>query len=100
MDKVIHESGATRHNDIGEARFDLISPYALEALARVYGHGASRHGDRNWEQGLPKGDTLNRVLRHLAAYMKGNTDDDHLGHAFWGLAALIHFTETGYYSKK
>jgi len=97
--KIKHKSGATRHDDIGDARFDLISPHALERLAKVYGFGAKRHGERNWEKGLPKADTLNRVLRHLNEYRKGSTDDDHLGHAFWGLAALIHFEETGYYGK-
>lgn len=105
MKKVIHPSGATRHDDIGEARYDLISTHALESLARVYGHGASRHGDRNWEQGLPYGDTYNRVQRHLnRAHMKmlgmiPEDGEDDIGHAFWGIAAIIHFKATGYYKQ-
>lgn len=100
IDKKQFVTGATRHNDIGDARYDLISPYAIERLAQVYGYGAKRHGDRNWEQGLPKSDTLNRVLRHLNLYLMGDASDDHLGHAFWGIAAIIHFEETGYYDKR
>lgn len=61
-------------------RFDLIPPEAMFTLARVLDYGAKRYPENNW-QGLETKDHLNSVIMHVYAYMGGDTQDDHLGHA-------------------
>ena len=62
-------------------RFDLIDPQAIFTLAEVLYQGAERHGEDNWRK-IPVRDHLNHALAHIYAYMAGDTQDDHLGHAF------------------
>lgn len=93
MAKVQYESGATRNDDVDHLRFDLISAYGLEALAKIYAEGAKEHGDRNWEKGQPEEVILNHTLAHLNKYMKGDQSEDHLAKAAWGLFALMHFRD-------
>lgn len=71
MKKLTYGTGATRHDDV-KPRYDLISPHGLERLALIYAEGAAIHGDRNWEKGMPVGDTLNRAIRHYNLYMAGD----------------------------
>ena len=49
MKKDTYDTGATRHSDNNEERFDLISPYALKRLSKIYAEGAESHAERNWE---------------------------------------------------
>lgn len=87
------ESGATRSRDWDGVRYDLISPVGLRRLAARYAHGAARHGDRNWEGGMPAGDVLNHLYAHLNAWQAGDRSDDHLAAAAWGLFTLMHYEE-------
>ena len=82
------DSGAQRQK-LDDVRYDLISPIALKRLARVYAHGATRYGENNWRKGFPVSVLLNHILAHLVAYLERAKDEDHLAHAFWGIAALI-----------
>lgn len=85
------ETGARRSADADEARFDLISPFALLRLARRYKLGADNHGARNWEKGMPASNALNHIETHINKWKAGDTSDDHLAGAAWGLFALMHF---------
>lgn len=38
----------------------------------------THYEERNWEKGLPIHSTIDSALRHLAKYMDGQTDEDHL----------------------
>ena len=40
-----------RKDDQGKARFELIAPEFLFALARVLTFGAAKYADRNWLKG-------------------------------------------------
>ena len=84
------KSGAVRGKEM-DARFDLICPAGLLALAKTYAEGATKYGDNNWLKGLPKSNLLNHALQHLNLYMSGDTSEDHLGHALWNIVAIIHF---------
>lgn len=92
-DEVEFDSGAVRSADCEGLRYDLISPVGLEAVARACHEGAERYGDFNWEKGMPVGDLLNHAVRHIYQFLGGNRDEDHLGHAAWGLLAAIHSHE-------
>lgn len=83
-------SGATRSGHLGE-RYDLMSPEANRRRALVYGHGARTHGERNWENGMPVSECLNRAIRHLNLYQSGDLSEDHLAHAAVNLDFVMHF---------
>lgn len=104
-------SGAVRSADANDVRYDLISPIALRRLAETYAYGARKYSDHNWLKGFPASDILNHLIKHLEQWRAGDRDrqpgifaadgktvikehNDHLAHAFWGLAALMHFEET------
>lgn len=91
--KRIFPSGASRSMDAETTRYDLICPVGLRRLAERYAQGAKQHGDANWLNGLPAGDTLNHLIRHIELWRGGDRTDDHLAAAAWGLFALMHFEE-------
>jgi hypothetical protein len=84
------ESGAVRSSCAANFRYDLISPIGLEAVAAACREGAEKYGDCNWEKGMPISDLLNHAVRHIYMYLAGYREEDHLGHAAWGLMAAIH----------
>lgn len=91
-EKKTFTSGATRSGNLDE-RYDLISPEANRRRALTYGHGARVHGDRNWENGMPVSECLNRAIRHINLYLAGDTSEDHLAHASVNLDFAMHFEE-------
>ena len=87
-----HKSGGTRDSREGKGRFDLISPFALLRLARVYERGGKNHGDRNWEKGITFSRCLDSALRHSFQYLMGVDDgEDHAAQAAWNWFAIMHF---------
>jgi len=62
-------------------RFDLLDAEAMMALAGVLAHGAEKYGENNWRK-IPAKSHINHALVHLFAYLAGDTQDDHLDHAF------------------
>ena len=83
-----------RKDDTGKLRMDLITPEALEALAKVLGHGANKYGDWNWSKGILYSRVIAAVLRHINSWRKLEDNDpetglNHLSHSFCGLMFLI-----------
>jgi 5'(3')-deoxyribonucleotidase len=62
-------------------RFDLVDPTVLFALAEILATGAAKYGEWNWRR-IGVNDNLNHALSHIYAYLAGDHQDDHLGHAF------------------
>lgn len=84
------ELGPEAHTVVNEAggkqselhwRFDLMDPDALFALAGILDHGERKYGAENWRR-IGVESHLNHALVHIYAYLLGNDEDDHLGHAF------------------
>lgn len=95
------DTGAVRDRNVaaakdGEfpARFDLISPVALQRLAKTYGEGAAKYDDHNWRKGFPFSVVINHGLAHIVAYIQGDNSEDHLAHAAWNIFALMHLEAT------
>ena len=93
------QTGATRSTEPDGERHDLISPYVIKRLARIYAEGAEIHGDRNWEKGVPLTVTMNHLKAHLNKWESGDRTEDHLAKAAWGLFAIMHYEDTGYYKR-
>ena len=63
------------------AAFHLLDALAMFRIAKVLQYGASRYERDNWRK-ISCEDHLNHALSHIFAYLAGDTQDDHLGHAF------------------
>lgn len=80
-----YQTGAVRDTG-GKGRMDLLP---MCALIRVSKHmedavipdpntEVPHYPERNWEKGLPMHSMIDSAFRHLAKYMDGQTDEDHL----------------------
>lgn len=87
---VIFSTGARRSADAEDVRYDLIPMAGLEAVARTAAEGAAKYGVGNWLYGIPVSNLLSHAIRHLCEFIKGDTTEDHLGHAAWNVLAAIH----------
>lgn len=79
--------------DGGKPRYDLLPPEAMDALAELYGLGAKKYGDRNWEEGFKWGRLFAAMLRHSWAWWRGEKYDQadgqhHLISVAWNAFAL------------
>lgn len=88
-----YDTGAVRSSDCEDARYDMISPIGLRALAQTYAEGAKKFGPFNWENGMPATDMLNHALTHIYNFLSGDRSEDHLGHAAWNVLGAIHSLE-------
>lgn len=91
--QITYPSGASRSADVEGIRYDLLPSVALRRLAARYGLGAVRHGDRNWEGGMPASDTANHALDHFFRWLSGDRSEDHLAAVAWGAFALMFYEE-------
>ena len=82
------------HKGVKLARFDLLPFDALWAVARVFGIGARKYAERNWERGLKYTQVAGARDRHNALYAAGQERDEesgelHLAHAAWHAIVLL-----------
>ena len=79
------QTGAVRDTG-GKGRMDLLP---MCALIRISKHmedaikpdpetGVPHYPERNWEKGIPIHSMIDSALRHIAKYVDGMTDEDHL----------------------
>lgn len=85
-----------RKDDKGKLRYDLIPPYAMEELARVYTIGAAKYGDHNWRQGMTWGRVFRAMLSHAFKFWRGQSIDPddgqlHLSSVAWCAFTLIEY---------
>jgi Domain of unknown function (DUF5664) len=85
--------------DEGKLRWDLLPPYALRELVKLYNHGAQKYEARNWEKGLAWSRCFNALMRHSWAWMAGETHDpefglNHMVHAAFCCLSLVEFEKT------
>lgn len=82
---VDYTTGAVRDAG-GKGRMDLLPMCALIRISRHMEDavmpdpktGAPHYPERNWEKGLPMHSMIDSAFRHLAKYVDGQTDEDHL----------------------
>jgi hypothetical protein len=61
----------------------------LTRVARVSRRGCARHGVWNWKRGRPQTLWVNRALAHLARWLMGWKDEDHLSCAVFNLLVAL-----------
>jgi hypothetical protein len=90
----VYTSGGSRDTAVGKARYDLIPPGPLYRIAETYRRGAERYGEHNWELGMPTSRMMASLIRHIESYRRGDTSEDHLGHAAFNIIGLMFFEGT------
>lgn len=80
-------------------RFELLPPSGIMLTAEVFGRGAEKYEDRNWERGVDWSLMFGAMMRHMWAWWGGETCDpetglNHLGHAAFHVLGLIQLSET------
>ena len=78
------------------ARFDLIPVEPLFEVARLYGTGASKYADRNWELGFAWSLAFAAMQRHAWLFWSGESLDSetkrhHLASVVFHAFALMEF---------
>lgn len=82
-------------NDEGKAPLAVLPWAAIEELALVQAYGHKKYGDfHNYRKGMEVSRNVSCALRHIAAFMDGETNDPesgrpHLAHALCRLAFVL-----------
>lgn len=81
------------------ARFDLIPVAPLWEVAELYGEGAKKYEDRNWERGYDWSLSYAALLRHLFLFWQGQDTDaetgkHHLASVVFHAFAMMEFGRT------
>ena len=86
-------SGAVRDLADGKGRFDLCPWSAFMEISKHCENGAKKYGEHNVDKGIPTNSLCDSAARHLAKYLDGWTDEDHLLAAAWNLLWAIEMTQ-------
>ena len=78
------------------ARMASAPAYALEVLAKVYGHGAEKYAPHNYRKGYPWSLSIDALWRHLLLFQDGEDLDPesgypHMAHVAWHALTLVQF---------
>lgn len=84
-DRTEFETGAKRDMHAGKGRMDLLPWYGIMEVSKHCEEGALKYGEHNVDRGIPLHSLLDSASRHLAKYMVGMDDEDHLRAACWNL---------------
>lgn len=84
-----------RYNS-GKVKHDLLEPFAINELAKVFTKGAEKYEPNNWLRGMPWTTVLASLKRHLNAFEKGEDFDPetlcyHISHVAWNAMALTSY---------
>ena len=73
---------------------DLLPWYGIMEVSKHCEEGALKYGEHNVDKGIPLHSLLDSAARHLAKYMVGMDDEDHLRAACWNLLWALNQRET------
>lgn len=85
----LFETGAKRDSNRNKPFIHNLKGYTRQRFGYHMTKGANKYGDSNWELGMPSDQYLESVDRHLAAYMEGNRDEDHLAAIIFGIQGCM-----------
>ena len=84
-----YANGFVRDMHEGKGRFDLLPWYAIWEFAKHSEAGAIKYGERNIDLGCPQSSLIDSAIRHLAKYLMGWDDEDHLRAALWNIGWAV-----------
>ena len=87
-------TGAVRDMAQGKGRYDLIPWEAIHELALHCEQGATKYGEHNINKGIPLHSPVDSAARHLAKFISGHRDEEHLTAACWNLMWALEFMVT------
>jgi len=84
-------------------RYDLVPVGPLRELATLYGVGAQKYDERNWERGYEFSKSFAALMRHAQQWWEGEDFDpemrvSHMASVAWHAMALLHFQQGEQYS--
>ena len=82
-------SGAVRDMHEGKGRMDLLPWAAIMEVSKHAENGSKKYGEHNVDLGIPTSSLCDSGMRHLAKYLDGWTDENHLVAAAWNLLWAI-----------
>lgn len=85
-----YSTGAIREDKTLKGSYSLIPYIGMQRLALHFEKGGAKHGDRNWEKGLPLSTYINAMLRHAFKLSAGYTDEDHAAALAWNAMCFMH----------
>lgn len=83
------ETGAVRDIQEGKGRMDLLPWAAIMEISKHRENGAKKYGEHNVDKGIPTHSLCDSAARHLAKYLDGWDDEQHLLAAAWNLLWAI-----------
>ena len=89
LDKTVFPSGAVRDNSNGKGRMDLLPWTAIMEVSKHCQKGAEHYGEHNVDRGIPLSSLCDSGARHLAKFIDGWDDEDHLVAAAWNILWAI-----------
>lgn len=93
-DRTEFETGAKRDIQQGKGRMDLLPWYGIMEVSKHCEEGAEKYGEHNVDKGIPLHSLCDSAARHLAKFIAGETDEDHLRAAAWNLLWALNQRKT------
>ena len=93
------EKGSAARYNTGKPDYSLLPLSTLEDEVRVWAYGAQKYTSWNWTKGMAWSVPFACLMRHLAAWQRGEEVDaesglPHLAHAMCNLRMLTLFSKT------
>ena len=83
------QTGAVRDMHEGKGKMDLLPWAAIIEVSKHCENGAKKYGEHNVDKGIPTSSLCDSAMRHLAKYLDGQTDEDHLLACAWNVLWAI-----------
>lgn len=80
-------SGDALRFDQDKIKLNLIPPYSIEQIGKVFTSGAVKYGDNNWQKGMKWSKVIGSLKRHLLKFESGEDFDEETG--IYHLAHLV-----------
>ena len=87
-------TGAVRDMKRGVGRMDLLPWYGIMEVSKHCEEGAEKYGEHNVDKGIPLHSLCDSAARHLAKFIAGETDEDHLRATAWNLLWALNQRKT------
>lgn len=87
-------TGARRDIQHGKGRMDLLPWYGIMEVSKHCEEGAEKYGEHNVDKGIPLHSLCDSAARHLAKFIAGEMDEDHLRAAAWNLLWALNQRKT------